>query len=107
MRRITWLLAGCLLGSTLCQAPAVAWAINTHMYSANLIIKDLQDDGHLDIQQVVRLADGSVSFEPLTTVAVDEDVAEAILAFPEVFRAGSCGPDGYPDVYIGQSIIHP
>jgi len=107
MRRITWLLAGCLLGSTLCQAPAVAWSINTHMYSANLVIKDLQDDGQLDIQKVVRNPDGTVSFEPLTTVAIDAAVADAILAFPEVFRAGSCGPDGYPDVYIGQSIIHP
>ena len=38
---------------------------------------------------------------------VIDEVADAIRLFPDAYRAGVVGPDGYPDILIGQSRIHP
>lgn len=101
------LAAAVLAGVVLWQAPAGAWSINTHMYSANLIMQDLADDQRVEVREVIRNADGTMSTKLLGTLPVPPEIAAAILAQPDAFRAGSCGPDGYPDLYIGQSIIHP
>lgn len=40
-------------------------------------------------------------------IAIDNDfVAEAVTEFPEYFRAGSIGPDGFPDLIAGQLWVH-
>jgi hypothetical protein len=40
-------------------------------------------------------------------VTVPPDRVAAIRRYPEYFRMGSIGPDAYPDVLVGQMIIHP
>jgi len=103
----TTLAAAVLLFPWVLQTPVGAWSINTHMYSANLIIQDLEDDQRLEVREVVRHDDGTMSTNVIGTLPVSPDIAAAILAKPDAFRAGACGPDGYPDLYVGQSVIHP
>jgi hypothetical protein len=38
---------------------------------------------------------------------VDPRIADAIRSFPDYYRGGVVGPDGFPDIYVGQSLIHP
>lgn len=86
---------------------AGAWAINTHMYASAVIHEDLMADGMLQLNRLERAPDGTVTEVPLEPIAVDPEVVDAIRQFPECFFAGSCSADGYPDLYVGQSIIHP
>lgn len=65
----------------------------THVYFANLIINDLVRTGKLTLPQYG-------DFTP------PDDVIRAILDHPAAFRAGSVGPDFYPDMLLGQSVIH-
>lgn len=66
----------------------------THIYMANLVMKELKENGTVTIKEV-------------GTFQVPEDIKKAILSAPCAFRAGSVGPDFYPDMLIGQTIIHP
>lgn len=66
----------------------------THVYMANLLIEDLKR--------------GGLTFpEEIGYFVPPQEITSAILNFPAEFRAGSAGPDFYPDIEIGQTIIHP
>ncbi len=65
-----------------------------HIYMANLIMKEVKEKG-------------TVTIGNAGTYRVPDDVRDAIISAPKAFRAGSIGPDFYPDMLIGQSIIHP
>ena len=43
----------------------------------------------------------------MARIQLIDEVADAIRLFPDAYRAGVVGPDGYPDILIGQSRIHP
>ncbi|MBI5705363.1 MAG: zinc dependent phospholipase C family protein [Armatimonadetes bacterium] len=73
---------------------AVAWKPKTHMYCANQAIGLIQSD--LDVVNI----NG-------TNYPVIPEVAAAIRAYPDFYRAGVCGPDAFPDIYVGQGFIHP
>lgn len=78
---------------------AHAWKMKTHAYSANLVLDDVLGlDGS---------AYGKVTIPPYGEFDVDPDYLQVLQANPEAFRAGSIGPDGYPDIYVGQAFIHP
>jgi hypothetical protein len=81
----------------LCAAPtaAFAWKMKTHAYSANLLMAEMES------------SQGLVEIPPYGWFAVDPEVYAAITAYPKAFRAGAIGPDGYPDMYVGQAYIHP
>ncbi len=66
----------------------------THVYMANLIIRDLEKGN-------IALPRGLGSFAP------PQEIKAAILNNKKEFRAGATGPDFYPDVQIGQTIVHP
>lgn len=87
----------CLTFFLLLQAvlPAFGWKAKTHVYSANLIIKELEDNN------------GWVDIPPYGRFKVSGEFADAIANFPDYYRAGAIGPDGFPDLYIGQAFIHP
>ena len=38
---------------------------------------------------------------------VDNRIADAIKSYPDYYRGGLVGPDTFPDIYVGQSFIHP
>lgn len=66
----------------------------THVFMAELIANDLRTMGVLNLP-------GVGIFRP------PQDVVSAIVNYPGSFYAGAVGPDFYPEMFIGQSIIHP
>jgi hypothetical protein len=81
-----------LLAVELIGSPARAWKPYTHTWSADLALVDAADGS-------VEVAGG--------TYPLDERVAAALLAAPEQYRAGVIGPDAFPDLVMGQSVVHP
>lgn len=72
-----------------------AWKAQTHNYIANLILEE------------VKSKKGKVGIEPFGDFTVAPEFLKALTDYPEAYRAGSLGPDAYPDIYIGQTYIHP
>ena len=81
-----------LLAVELVRSPAQAWKPYTHTWSADLALVDAADGS-------VEVAGG--------TYPLDERVAAALLAAPDHYRAGVIGPDAFPDLVMGQSVVHP
>lgn len=75
------------------MTPTFAWKLNTHVYSGNLILEDLAD-GYLEIDNV-------------GTFKVPNDIYDAITKYPASYRAGTLGPDIFPEMATGQGNIHP
>jgi hypothetical protein len=48
-----------------------------------------------------------IAMDDNRTYPVDPRIADAIRSFPDHYRGGLVGPDGFPDIYVGQSFIHP
>ncbi len=86
----------CVMG--MFSKKAYAWKTKTHGYSANLLLKEAED-GYVTI-------DGK-------NYAIPQEYMEALFGvddqkgYPDSFRAGTLGPDFYPDMLTGQSYIHP
>lgn len=74
--------------------PAFAWKPATHILAANIAVAPVMAGNNYVT------VDGK-------NYAVDSRVADSIRAFPSYYRAGVCGPDLYPDMVVGQSVIHP
>lgn len=87
MRSLLPALAVLALGGT-----AHAYSVRVHVYGANLIAEDA--------------ADGEIDLGAWGKYKLDPDVQEAITRYPSSFRAGSVGPDGYPDIFTGQAFTH-
>ena len=69
-----------------------AWKTKTHGYSANLLLDEIKK-GYFMI-------DGS-------RYDIPSEFLDALNSYPAAFRAGTLGPDFYPDMLTGQSYIHP
>jgi hypothetical protein len=80
------------LGSGLFLPPAQAWKPTTHLYTANVIADDAKD--------------GKVTIPPYGEFEI-ADSAQQMLTQPDYYRGGSIGPDAFPDLWTGQSYIHP
>jgi len=65
----------------------------THIYMADLLIEDLRAN--------------RIVLPGVGTFIPPAEIREAVLNHPGAFRAGSVGPDFYPDVLLGQATIHP
>lgn len=72
-----------------------AWKVKTHNYSANLILEEVMSNG------------GTVEIAPFGRFDVASEFYTALQKYPRAFRAGSLGPDAFPDIYVGQGFIHP
>lgn len=83
-----------LLGYVLGAIPAHAWKPKTHIYAANVAVEPIVAGGS-------QINIGGKDYN------VDPRVAQAIYRFPAYYRGGVVGPDGYPDMFVGQSRIHP
>src|SRR5258705_12684238 len=81
-----------LFASTFCASsvkPAYAWKPNTHLYAANQAIKTiLAGNDYITIDGV--------------NYPVDHRVAQAIRNQTAYYRGGVVGPDGFPDILVGQ-----
>ena len=73
-------------------APASGFGLKTHVYIADQIWQDLAD---------CRVAIRGQDF------AVPPETCRAIRRHRGEFLAGALGPDVFPDVLVGQSVVHP
>jgi len=73
---------------------AAAFKIDTHVWIAQQVLNDLTVDGRVTI---VGLGD----------FAVDPEIVDALREYPDEYRMGSIGPDGFPDLAGGQLTTHP
>ena len=80
-----------LMGGSL---PAYAWKLSTHNYSANLLMEELKANS------------GKLEVYPYGKMAIPNEFYNAIMSYPDAFRAGCMGPDIYPEMITGQSNIH-
>ncbi|MBO5967965.1 MAG: zinc dependent phospholipase C family protein, partial [Clostridia bacterium] len=103
MKRIVSRLISVLLVTMMCisalPVEVFAWGKMTHVYTAN-IIEGLTAQG---TGSIAILDGGDSAFE----YDIPDEYYEAIMAYPDAFRAGSLGPDVYPDIFTGQVYIHP
>lgn len=90
-RLVVALVAAC--GLVLALAPgALAWKPFMHNYTGDRAWEDVVDDGHVTIN--------GRSYD------VPQAVEDALRHQKPYFNAGVVGPDGFPDLVFGQSIIH-
>ena len=87
-------------------APAHSWKVGTHIASGNQVLDDLAASGRLPF------GTGTLQFnDPLTGRTLQMEITQkqavqAITTWPEYFRAGLVGPDGFPDMGTGQMLQH-
>ena len=105
--RALFVLTILVLALVLPAGPAGGWSGSTHICTSNFVRDDVLKDGAIDILELVRNPDGTVTRNLLGTIPVAPDLVEAMRDCEHEFHAGSCSADAYPDLYIGQSIIHP
>lgn len=107
MKRISTKFISALLAAVMCFSvfpiDVFAWGKMTHIYTANLI-----EQLYIDSEDNVTLtypydAEDEGGFE----YAIPDEFIQAITDYPDAFRAGSLGPDMYPDIVTGQMYIHP
>ena len=91
--RFPMLLGLAVVGVLSTPDPAHAWKPYTHNTSALEAYNDAVDDGIVQV--------GSRSY------AIAPAVLTALRNWPEFYNAGVIGPDGFPDLTYGQSVIHP
>ncbi len=100
-------LAACLILSVLGGSlPAWAWKPITHVYLAEKARSELiAQNGSISLHQVDFYNRQQAGL--LGTWPVSSNVYQALRDHPAYFRAGVLGPDAYPDMLFGQSVIHP
>ena len=72
---------------------AFAWKPYTHVQSGLTARADAVDDGKVTVAA--------------KSYPVDSRVVDALRDWPSYYNAGVVGPDGFPDLTMGQSVIHP
>ncbi len=87
-----------------------AWSNKSHVNSANIILLEQQraaeQNGDRATVSVRAPYDGDETSDTYS-YKMPQEFQEAIFSYPDAFRAGSLGPDFYPDLIAGQMIIHP
>lgn len=101
-RILSAILAICMvwqITSGILPVPVNAWKTKTHNYTAQLLMQEMQ----------ANYINGAYYIEipPYGKFMVPHEFANAIMEYPAAFSAGSQGPDAYPDLYVGQTYIHP
>jgi hypothetical protein len=86
--------------------PAWAWKPITHVYLAEKARAELiAQNGSISLHQVDFFNHQQAGL--IGTWPVSGHVYQALRDYPAYFRAGVLGPDAYPDMLFGQSVIHP
>jgi hypothetical protein len=90
--------------ATMFLTSAQAWKPTMHAAIAEAARLDALD-GYLTIPD---LKSGPLKFKGLNKgYQVDPELVQALKKYPEHYRAGTMGPDAYPDILTGQMVIHP
>ncbi|HTU13335.1 MAG TPA: zinc dependent phospholipase C family protein [Allosphingosinicella sp.] len=91
-KRLLLLAGAASIAAATVPGPAQAFGLRTHLYIADQVWQDLSD---------CRVSIRGQDF------AVPAEACRAIRAHRGEFLAGALGPDVFPDVLVGQAIIHP
>lgn len=94
-------LAALGLAMLLLPAGAHAFGFKTHLWIAEQLIQDAKENCVLRIRSVRN--DGS----PDAAVGLEPALCHSIRDHEAAFRAGTLGPDTYPDLVTGQVTTHP
>ncbi|MGE5359634.1 MAG: zinc dependent phospholipase C family protein [Bacteroidales bacterium] len=70
------------------------WKIETHVWIAQQVLNDV-------------IPDGKVTLPGFGEYELDPVVWESLKRYPNEYRAGSMGPDAFPDLVGGQMTTHP
>lgn len=105
-------LAALSLGVLVPIRAALAWKPITHVYFAEQARLDAIDDGRVtiwatDFDSGTLKRDAQGNPVKIGDYPVDPVVLNALRSCPAQFRAGTLGPDAYPDIMTGQQVIHP
>ncbi|KYF54952.1 hypothetical protein BE08_40100 [Sorangium cellulosum] len=92
------------VAATALSAPASAFKVGTHVATANETVAqlELQITGGLQPDTITF----SVNGRPLNVVISAKEAYQAVIEKPDFFRAGVTGPDGFPDPFTGQMLMH-
>lgn len=85
-------LAACIC--ILTAPPVSAFKIDSHVWLSQQVLNDVLDDGR-------------VTISPYGSFRVSNRLVNALRSYPDEFRMGSIGPDGFPDLVGGQQTVHP
>ena len=97
-----------LMCVTMLPVNAFAWSYMSHANSANILyLKTLSNNLKYSERStdVYTLLNNEI--DNTLRYSIPKEFYDAITKYPEAFRAGSLGPDFYPDMLIGQMYIHP
>jgi hypothetical protein len=93
MRRLALIVISLTLLALASASPALAWKPFTHNWTGFLARGDLINGNNVEI--------AGKSY-PVRTA-----VADAVRDWEAFYNAGVVGPDGFPDLIMGQAVIHP
>jgi len=93
LKKIQFVFLSLLLVAGLYSGEAKAFGLNTHLWIAQQIIDGLDDNCRIQLGR--------------EKARFPTDVCQSIQKYPEYFLAGSIGPDGFPDIITGQTVVHP
>ena len=101
-------LAALALTATLLTISAHSWAWKptTHVYLAEMALRDALDDGKVSFVRVNYSA-GQALTQKIGDYEVDPTLLTALRRYPQFYRTGVLGPDAQPDILTGQRVIHP
>jgi hypothetical protein len=103
MKRLLCIILAAVMFVTMFPVEASAWKYMSHGNSAELLMMEMMTSRNVKI----RVPYDDYSEEGTFSYRIPDEFYQAILKYPEAFRAGSLGPDFYPDILIGQAYIHP
>jgi hypothetical protein len=79
----------------------------THAFMANLLLEDLKRGPPMRISFVRMPGAGALSLPGMGDFVTPLPIHMACIQYQAAFRAGALGPDFYPDLLLGQAVIHP
>lgn len=99
-RVLTWAGPMTMLLTGLLIVPAQAFKVLTHVAVANRALDELQST------LALTPAGNKVVFHGITVDIQATEAYKAVLDYPQYFRMGAVGPDGFPDIITGQGFLH-
>ena len=109
-KRLISLLLVVVMVFSMFATEVAAWSSLSHVNSADLILLELQRSAKQNAgnaKVTVYAPYDNHSAGNTFAYTIPQEYQEAIFSYPDAFRAGSLGPDFYPDMVTGQMYTHP
>lgn len=100
MTRTLWIGIAAAVATLTLAPTAFGWKGPTHLFAAEHALLDVQDGSMV-------IPDASGDPAKAVTVPAHGLIAEALRRYPDAYRAGVIGPDAFPDLVTGQTLVHP